>query len=107
MIGCLMTALLDDSLRLMWLAMREMRLPGLHGMFRKPLVADDEPVFRILFLRSFHDLQSPVGFSTSKMVTPSIEWAIAAMVMGIPWRRADMASTAQHCHKATAAMTEA
>jgi hypothetical protein len=71
-IDCLITELLDDSLGLMWQAMREMRLPGLHGMFRKPPVTDDEPVFRMLFLRSFHDIQSPVGFSTSKMVTPSI-----------------------------------
>jgi hypothetical protein len=33
MIDCLMTQLLDDSLGLMWQVMREMRLPGLHGMF--------------------------------------------------------------------------
>jgi hypothetical protein len=62
-------------------------------MFRKPSVADDEPVSRMLFPRSFHDIQSRVGFSTSKMVTPSIGWN-RRMVIGIPWRSADMASTA-------------
>jgi len=73
--------------------MREMRLPVLHGMLCKRSVADDQPVFRILLLRSFKEIRLPVGFSTSKMVTHSIGWAIAAMVMHIPWRSADMVYT--------------
>jgi hypothetical protein len=89
----LITELLDDSRGLMWLALREMRLLALHGMLCKRSVADNQPVFRVLLLRSFNVIKLPVGFSTSKMVNHSIRRAIAAMVMGIPWRSANMAYT--------------
>lgn len=93
MIDFLITELLDDSLCLMGRAMRQMRVPVLHGMLCQRSVADDQPIFRSLPVRSFNEITLPVGFSTSKMVTHSIGWAIATMVMGIPWRRAAMAYT--------------
>ena len=86
MIAFLITELLDDSLCLVWLAMREIHLPVLHGMLCKRSVVDDQPVFRMLLLRSFNEIKLPGGFPTSKMITHSIGWAIAAMVMGIRWQ---------------------